>query len=292
MKKLFALALGLALLSSALIFVPHASRDAYHAYLHQKSLENGKNRRFSEKKFNVTTSFRKKNEYRQSGITRRRQLDSRNNFSNSRKYTADSNTRKLRTHADRKGIYKNDTLSRTGKIVTKPLARLPKNWPTYDAGDFVVEIPKNLEPTHKNGYFQVHKDSGLDIHVAIKKFETKDVCKGSNFYSCARGIIATEKREKEQQYGNSNAQRVEQAMGKYNSTLGERTKNLYFLEANVYSTFDGEEFSTQKVIKGENNELFLIDVRSPKKNAHYTIPFAQRIMETFHVVPTEDRIEE
>lgn len=284
MKKLLIITLGFVLMGSAIIFLPEASRDAYHNHLTEQANQNRSHRRFSGGMLPLVSQEKNTYQHRSGrpSIRNLRYPVNTKRYLYSQQKTASKTATKTVSKSIRLKAPRHLFSSSNKKFVTGTFAHIGNNWGEYNTGEYTFSLPEGVElkQTQSTLSFKAPKS----VSVVITKISEKNVCTGGNFFSCARGIMSTENRKKERLIGRSNETVIERKSGYSNNFADSEAQSEYHLKTGIFFSTKGEEFVTQKVVRGMDGDLFLLDISSPKSSASYTIPFARNIFDSFHVV--------
>ena len=282
MKKLFVLGLSLSLLTGAVMFSSHASRDAYHNYISNKAKQEGQYRRHTDgnkrvsryryprRTFPEYTRYSRKNYLYPTG-------SKRNLFGSTANET--NNTLSLRTVSERRGVYHNDypvamaALRRTVRDLKIPME-------TFENSDISINFPRTWSAEFVGDQFMPRTNSTVQFRV--KKYES--VCEQRNFTACANSVIRTENRLQNQEILRDYVNRIHRTGGQFDNFLGEKTRAGFYEESVVTRRQQTYEFVAQRVVEGMDGDAYYLELVAPERQSAYAIPLAKKVFESFRIV--------
>ncbi len=294
MKKFLCLALGVSVLSAAMIPFSAASRNAYHAYI--TSQENYKKYRYytnrlGDRKRRFQNRVERKNQQEARQLHLRR--DSRANQQNRNVYVEatrgidlDRTRRPLRTFTTSLRAPWRQPLNRTGivsEVSTLP-SPLVKAFETYRNDAFSLEIPVAARPTADNNHLFTAFDGELSIR--IEKFENN--CSGTyGFQGCATQIA------KGQNYAviKGDGKLLSLDRVKRNYTKSDTVLDVPNRQTPVYTEQfsalfpDGVEYTLSRyIVKDYDGEgVYFIEVKIPREKARNYVGVAKRLFDSFRI---------
>lgn len=310
MKKTVTFALGLALITGAIIPFTNASRSAYHAYITSEQNKDDY-RYFSEGRRTVNqynrsnrtqnlTSFRQNNpayavRYQRNS---RAALDSavgttRASAINTTYVEATSRTqvdRELRPFATRAGIAPWRTTlrntGRTSRIIAKPLDPVAYNFETFENDAFSVQLPVGAQAKADN----IHAFMFGDLDIRIKKFAAGTCDNAYGFKGCANNISKAENVALVGGKGRliAIARTIRQTY-QSDTVLGElnRPADVYTEEFTTKFT-DGNEYTLYRyATQDTDGGVYFIEVKIPRQDASENVGLVNKIFDSFRIYATE-----
>ncbi len=304
MKKTVTFALGLALVTGAIMPFTNASRSAYHAYITSQQNRDDY-RHFSEgrrttNQYNSTTtkesSFSQSNPAYSARYQRnsRAALDSavgasRASAINTTYVEATSRTqvdRDLRPFATRAGVAPWRTtlrnVGRTSRVIATPLESVTYNFETFENDAFSVQLPVGAQAKADDAHaFMVD-----NVDIRIKKFAAGTCDNAYGFKGCANNISKAENVALVGGKGRliAIARTVRQTY-KSDTVLGELNQpaDVYTEEFTTKFT-DGEQYTLYRYATQDvDGGVYFIEVKSPRQDASEYVGVVNKVFDSFRI---------
>lgn len=310
MKKTVTFALGLALVTGAIMPFTNASRNAYHAYI--TSQQNKYDyRHFSESRHAT-------NQYNTASTTTQTSSSSHNNPAYSARYqrnsrvasgklsgasrVSDTSTTyveatsrtqvdtQLRPFATRAGIAPwRKTLRKVGRVsrvIAKPLEAVAYNFETFENDAFSVQLPVGVQAQAENAHaFMID-----NVDIRIKKFAAGTCDSAYGFRGCANNIVKAENVALVGGKGRliSLARTVQQTY-QSDTVLGELNQpaDVYTEEFTTKFT-DGKQYTLYRYATQDvDGGVYFIEVKIPRQEAADYVGVVDKIFDSFRIYASQ-----
>ncbi len=278
MKKFLVLTLAFVLIGTTVISLSDASRDAYHAYLYQQSLQQRSERRFAAPQRVVEeTTTAKASVVRPTIQNLRYPRNKRNIFSG--KSATENTDLVLRPMSNTIGF--SAQRAAREKLTVKNLDATFLVVDTVVADGFSVELPRGWNPTIENGMLSV--GDGTTFEVTVRKID--GVCKNVSFQSCAINL-SNNMNHLENVGAKINAlSRVARLTQRTDRILGTNTYTATHTESFLGTYMGREVFITRYFVQEpETKNMFLLETIADRQFASEAIVVAKRLSSSFRMI--------
>lgn len=277
MKKFLGLAIGLVLIGAAIVPFTDASRNAYHTYLYQQSL-NRKNKRFSPvkiKRVQANQTIVKRASTGKPAIQNLRYTTgSKRNLFAGKEVAAT----KVRPMSKNIGFP-----TQRPERVTIPVTNFdPINlkMQTVVTDNFSVELPEGWMPEVSNGVLTVN--AGNALAISIKKHE--DVCENVSFQACAI-TLSGDLNHLENVGGKINTlsrvTRLTQKNNRHKNTFDQTTT---FTESFLGTYYGKEVYITRYFVQDGDGDLYLLEAIADREYASEGVLVARQLFNSFRII--------
>ena len=275
MKKFLGLAIGLVLVGAAIVPFTDASRNAYHTYLYQQSL-NKRNRRFAPvRRVRPNTTVVKRDTTGKPAVQNLRyNTGSKRDLYAGRQATAT----KVRPMSDTIGFP--TTRPEREELTIKNFDPISMKMQTVVTDGFSVELPEGWTPNMEEGQFRV--EAGDALVITIRRMD--EVCENVSFQSCAIALSG-DLNHLENVGGKINTlsrvARMTQLNNRHKSSF-EQTKT--FTESFLGTYLGKEAFITRYFVQDGEGDLYLLEAVAERDYASEAVLVARQLFNSFRII--------
>ena len=275
MKKFLGLAIGLGLVGAAIIPFTDASRDAYHTYLYQQSL-NKRNRRFAPvQRVRTQRTVVRRNRTGQAAIQNLRYTTgSKRNLYAGRS----TNSTKVRTMSRTIGFPTTRVVRTT--FAVKNFDPINLKMQTVVTDNFTVELPEGWMPTMKDGMFRV--EAGDALVITIRRVE--NLAESVSFIASAIALSG-DLNHLENIGGKINSlSRVTRMSQKNNRHKDSFEQTETFTESFLGTYYGKEAFITRYFVQDGEGSLYLLEAVAERNYASEAVLVARQLFNSFRII--------
>lgn len=275
MKKFLGLAIGLVLLGAAIVPFTSASRNAYHSYLYQQSL-NKRNRRFAP-----VQVVRNQNDVVKSEAMGKPVFQNlRYTTGSKRDLYAGKEVSAAKTRPMSETIGFPTAKVERAELVIKNFDPINLKMQTVVTDGFSVELPEGWTPEMKNGTFRV--EAGDNFAITIRRMN--DVCDSVSFQTCAM-TLSGDLNHLENVGGKINSlSKITRLYQKNNRHIGSFEQTETFTESFLGAYYGKEAFITRYFVQDGEGDLYLLEAIAARDYASEAVLVARQLFNSFRII--------
>ncbi len=282
MKKIFILAFSFFFITTSVISLGSASRDAYHSYMMQQARENLSQTQenynfFTERRrpMKEKTSERQRRAFQVRRNSRQLMPTSKNQI---RKISLRS-TQERRSMSLRKNRWQQPLQVRPGLII-KRMESAVQTFQTYENETFSIQIPQGWFSSPDTPHFFESQNS--DFTVSIKR--TNDTCPTTGFDACAISLSLTENRLDNRQREIAVTSKISRQSGFADTILGNiDIQTRIFMEGFSGNILGQEKYIARYFVSDLKNRVYIIETQIPLRQAPQFLEVTKQIFDSFRI---------
>lgn len=275
MKKFLGLAVGLVLVGAAIMPFTDASRDAYHTYLYQQSLQK-RNRRYSPLKRVRTVRSANAQSINRKVVFQNLRYDA---GSKRDLYAAKVNTASKLRPMSNTISFSNVKRSRES-VVVRNFDPINLKMQTVTTDEFSVELPEGWTSSVRDGHFTVEAGDALDI--TIRRLD--DACENVSFQSCAISISRNLNHVDNIGGKINSLSRITRLYQKNNRHLNSFEQTETFTESFLGTYLGKKSFITRYFVRDGEGDLYLLEAVASHDYTSEAVLVARQLFNSFRII--------